>query len=407
MKYRDILQFDPITDVIQLDKLDRNDYREDIIKSFVYPDYFVETIIPEIVRNLKFGERNQKGIQIIGNYGTGKSHLMSLVSLIAENSAYLDKVTNKAAKDVMAPIAGKFKVHRFEMQTDQGLWKIVCFQIQRYLDELGVNYKFDPDSLKMYSEQLDEMMSAFEEKFPDKGLLIIIDELLAYFKGRASVGQLDQDLQVLQALGQQCAKGRFAFMFGVQEMIYQAKEFAFAAEMMLKVKDRYTDLTIRKEDVSFVVQHRLLRKSEQQKQAIRTHLEKFIGLFSDMHSHLQDYVELFPVHPAYFDNFQRIKLGRAQREVLKTLTRQFEKIADNDIPTDNPGLITYDQYWEQMMADTGLMAVPDFKTVSDTVILCGPSRVRLTAISPVRESRRFLPQKGLSMPAPLNSFRVT
>lgn len=367
MKYRDILQFDPITDVIQLDKLDRNDYREDIIKSFVYPDYFVETIIPEIVRNLKFGERNQKGIQIIGNYGTGKSHLMSLVSLIAENSAYLDKVTNKAAKDVMAHIAGKFKVHRFEMQTDQGLWKIVCFQIQRYLDELGVNYKFDPDSLKMYSEQLDEMMSAFEEKFPDKGLLIIIDELLAYFKGRASVGQLDQDLQVLQALGQQCAKGRFAFMFGVQEMIYQAKEFAFAAEMMLKVKDRYTDLTIRKEEVSFVVQHRLLRKSEQQKQAIRTHLEKFIGLFSDMHSHLQDYVELFPVHPAYFDNFQRIKLGRAQREVLKTLTRQFEKIADNDIPTDNPGLITYDQYWEQMMTDTGLMAVPDFKTVSDTV----------------------------------------
>lgn len=367
MKYRDILQFDPITDVIQLDKLDRSDYRDDIIKTFVYPDYFVDTIIPEIVRNLRFGERNQKGIQIIGNYGTGKSHLMSLVSLIAENESYLDKVTNEKAKMVLAPIAGKFKVHRFEMQTDRKLWDIVTFQIQRFLDALGVNYQFDPESLKMYSEQLDEMMVAFEETFPDKGLLIIIDELLAYLKGHAAVGQLNQDLQVLQALGQQCAKGRFAFMFGVQEMIYQSKEFAFAAEMMLKVKDRYTDLTIRKEDVSFVVQHRLLRKSEQQKKAIRTHLEKFIGLFSDMHSHLQDYVELFPVHPSYFDNFQRIKLGRAQREVLKTLTRQFEKIADQDIPNDNPGLITYDQYWEQMMADTGLMAVPDFKTVADTV----------------------------------------
>lgn len=367
MKYRDILQFEPITDVIQLDKLGSNDYRDDVIKTFVYPDYFIETIIPEIVKNLKFGEKNQKGIQIIGNYGTGKSHLMSLVSLIAEDSDYLEKVTNVKAKEVLAPISGKYKVHRFEMQTDRKLWDIVTFQIQRFLVELGVDYKFDPDSLKMYSEQLDEMMVAFEEKFPDKGLLVIIDELLAYLKGHAAVGQLNQDLQVLQALGQQCAKGRFAFMFGVQEMIYQSKEFAFAAEMMLKVKDRYTDLTIRKEDVSFVVQHRLLRKSEQQKKAIRTHLEKFISLFGDMHSHLQDYVELFPVHPAYFDNFQRIKLGRAQREVLKTLTKQFEKIADQDIPNDNPGLITYDQYWEQMMADTGLMAVPDFKTVSDTV----------------------------------------
>ena len=367
MKYRDILQFDPITDVIQLDKLESSDYRDDIIKSFVYPDYFVETIIPEIVRNLKFGERNKKGIQIIGNYGTGKSHLMSLVSLIAENSGYLDKVTNSKAKDILAPIAGKYMVHRFEMQTTRQLWDIVTFQLQRYLNDINVDYTFDPDSLKMYSEQLDEMMAAFEEKYPDKGMLIIIDELLAYLKGHAAQGQLNQDLQVLQALGQQCAKGRFAFMFGVQEMIYQSKEFAFAADMMLKVKDRYTDLTIRKEDVSFVVQNRLLKKSEQQKSAIRTHLEKFIPLFADMHSHLQDYVELFPVHPSYFDNFQRIKLGRAQREVLKTLTKQFEKIADLDIPTDNPGLITYDQYWEQMMADAGLMSVPDFKTVADTV----------------------------------------
>jgi len=367
MKYRDILQFEPITDVIQLDKLGSTDYREDIIKSFVYPDYFVETIIPEIVRNLKFGERNKKGVQIIGNYGTGKSHLMSLVSLIAENSGYLGKVTNEAAKNIMQPIAGKYKVHRFEMQTDRKLWDIVTFQIQRYLDEIGVDYQFDSDSLKMYSEQLDDMMVAFEEKFPDKGLLIIIDELLAYLKGHAAVGQLSQDLQVLQALGQQCAKGRFAFMFGVQEMIYQSREFAFAAEMMLKVKDRYIDVTIRKEDVSYVVQHRLLRKSEQQKAAIRTHLEKFTALFSDMHSHLQDYVELFPVHPSYFDNFQMIKLGRAQREVLKTLTKQFNKIKDLEIPNDHPGLITYDMYWEQMMTDTGLMAVPDFKTVSDVV----------------------------------------
>ena len=369
MKYRDILQFEPITDVIQLDKLGSNDYREDIIKSFVYPDYFVDTIIPEIVRNLKFGERNKKGVQIIGNYGTGKSHLMSLVSLIAENGDYLEKVTNEAAKSIMQPIAGKYKVHRFEMQTDRKLWDIITFQIQRYLDEIGVDYQFDADSLKMYSEQLDDMMVAFEEKFPDKGLLIIIDELLAYLKGHAAVGQLSQDLQVLQALGQQCSKGRFAFMFGVQEMIYQSKEFAFAADMMLKVKDRYSDLTIRKEDVSFVVQHRLLRKSEQQKSAIRTHLEKFTPLFSDMHSHLQDYVELFPVHPSYFDNFQMIKLGRAQREVLKTLTKQFDKIKDQEIPSDNPGLITYDTYWEQMMNDTGLMAVPDFKTVSDVVTI--------------------------------------
>lgn len=96
MKYRDILQFEPITDVIQLDKLGSDDYREDIIKSFVYPDYFVETIIPEIVKNLKFGERNRKGIQIIGNYGTGKSHLMSVISAIAKDADNLQYQIGRA-----------------------------------------------------------------------------------------------------------------------------------------------------------------------------------------------------------------------------------------------------------------------------------------------------------------------
>lgn len=60
MKYKDILQFEPITEVIQIDQLSKADYRKDIIRTFVYPQYFVETVIPQIVRNLKFGEREQK-----------------------------------------------------------------------------------------------------------------------------------------------------------------------------------------------------------------------------------------------------------------------------------------------------------------------------------------------------------
>ena len=84
MKYKDILHFEPITDVIQFDKLDDKSYQKDLVRTFVYPDYFLETIIPEIVKNMQFGGQNQKGIQIIGNYGTGKSHLMSLIQLVAE-----------------------------------------------------------------------------------------------------------------------------------------------------------------------------------------------------------------------------------------------------------------------------------------------------------------------------------
>lgn len=367
MKYNEILKFEPITDVIQFDLLDGEDYQKEVIRTFVYPDYYVDTIIPEIANQLIPGGRNQKGVQVIGNYGTGKSHLMSLISLVAQNADYLNLVTNEKTKETLEPIAGKFKVVRFELGTDKGLWDVVKYQIQNFLTSVGVDFTFDQNSLKMYREQLEDMLEVFEEKFPGQGILLVIDEMLSYLESRAASGDLAKDLPVLQALGQLCADSRFGFMFGVQEEIYKARAFQFVSNMMLKVRDRYVDVTIRKEEVAFVVQNRLLCKTPEQKAEIRRHLEPFMPLFSDIHAHLDDYVNLFPVHPSYFDNFQKIRLGRSQREILKTLSRQFAQIANDDVPTDNPGLITYDQYWEHMSHITSLMAIPEFKTVSDTV----------------------------------------
>lgn len=256
---------------------------------------------------------------------------------------------------------------RFELGSDKSLWSIVTYQLQEFLASLDVDFSFDQDSRKMYREQLEDMLAAFEEKFPEQGILLVIDEMLSYLQARSSIGYLAQDLPVLQALGQLCADSRFGFIFGVQEEVYKAKEFKFETEMLLKVKDRYVDVTIRKEEVAFVVQNRLLKKSPEQKAVIRRHLDKFLTLFSDIHSHLDEYVDLFPVHPSYFDNFQKIRIGRSQREILKTLSKQFAMIADNEIPSDNPGLITYDMYWDHMRQITTLMAVPEFKTVADIV----------------------------------------
>ena len=68
MKYLEILQFNPIVDVIQFNRLSERDYQLDALHNFVYPDYFLETILPEFVKNMVFGGHDQKGIQVIGSY---------------------------------------------------------------------------------------------------------------------------------------------------------------------------------------------------------------------------------------------------------------------------------------------------------------------------------------------------
>lgn len=366
MKYSELIHFEPITEVVKFSETHKSDYQKNLVKTFVFSETFKDHLIPLMVRNLDFTYSGESfGLQVVGNYGTGKSHLMSLVSLIAEHEQLIDLVQEEKPKKSLKAISGKFKVLRFELGGTESLWDFVTFKIERYFNELGINFSFDGHGAITYADKLKLMMAEFEDKFPDKGFLVVIDEMLAYLKGRSTPDKLNQDLQVLQALGQACDSSKFKFIFGVQEMIYHSSEFQFAADMLQKVNDRYKDIMITKEDVAFIVKNRLLSKNEHQKQKIKEHLDPFLSFFTDMHGRTQDYVELFPVHPTYFENFERIRIGKSQREILKTLSNQFTEILEQEVPTDNPGLLTYDKYWEDIQKSQDLMAIPDVRKVKE------------------------------------------
>lgn len=371
MKYKDLLNFEPITEVVKFSRTGESDYQQSLVKTFVFSNTFKDVLLPLMVRNIDFNHSGESfGLQVVGNYGTGKSHLMSLISILAEDASLLDLVNEEKAKKDLKPIAGKFKVLRFELGNTESLWEVITYRLEHYLKSIGVNFSFKGHGPKPYFDKLLLMMAEFEEKYPDKGLLVVIDEMLAYLKGRSAADKLNQDLAVLQALGQACDKSKFKFMFGVQEMIYQSPEFQFAAEMLQKVNDRYKDIMITKEDVAFIVKNRLLKKNEHQKNQVKQHLDPFLNLFTDMHGRTQDYIELFPVHPAYFENFEKIRIGKSQREVLKTLSHQFQSLLDKDVPRNNPGLLTYDRYWEDIQRSQDLMAIPDVrrvKEITDTI----------------------------------------
>ena len=371
MKYKDLIQFESVDEIIKFDKLDDDNYRDRLVKTFVCSNAFENFIIPRICRELDLDSTQEtRGIQVVGNYGTGKSHLMSLFSIIAEDAHYLEFLGNQKAKECLQKIAGRYKVVRFEISGTDPLWDMITYQIDKYLEEWGVDYSIYEDTRPVpYYDKLQKMLAAFEEAYPDKGFMFVIDEMLSYLQGHAQPHLLGNDLQVLQALGHMSDRTKFRMVFGVQELIYQATEFQFAAEMLSHVADRYTDLKIEKSDVQFIVQERLLRKNAHQQQAIKEHLQKFITFFPDLSHDLDTFVNLYPVHPSYFDNFQQIRVGKNQREVLKVLSRRFETMLDKDVPENEPGLICYDSYWEDMKRNTDLMAIPDVRKVEEITSL--------------------------------------
>jgi len=366
MKYGDLVQFDPIESVVQLRSADDAKAAVGLVGTYVISEAMSESLSSLALAQLQFEQpADNKGLLVVGNYGTGKSHLMSVISGIAENADLVQHLTNADVARAAGPIAGRFKVVRTEIgSTTMALREILVGEIEEHLSQLGIDFTF-PQSNEVPSNKraFEDMMSAFHVKFPDHGLLLVVDELLDYLRTRRDQ-ELILDLNFLREIGEVCRDLRFRFIAGVQEAIFDSPRFAFVADSIRRVKDRFEQVLIARRDVKFVVAERLLHKTSEQHAKIREYLTPFAKFYGNMNERMDEFVRLFPVHPDYIDTFERITAVE-KREVLKTLSQAMKKRLNDELPTDRPGLIAYDNYWITLRENPSFRAVPDIKAVID------------------------------------------
>src|SRR5271157_1571382 len=366
MKYRELVDFDPIETVIQLQEADSPEYARQLVQTFVISDGMAQQVTDLVFPNLQFLKpSDNKGILVVGNYGTGKSHLLSLVSSIAEQPGLVKVVKNKAVADGSRSVAGKFKVIRIEIPaTLKNLRDIICGRIEDFLSDEEISFSFPPfTQVTSNKDDLSAMMALFSEKYPDQGLLLVADELLDYLKSRKE-RDLILDLGFLREIGEVCKLIRFRFIAGLQESLFDNPKFQFVAESLRRVKARFEQLRIVREDVAYVVSERLLTKNDEQRAKIREHLQKFTPLYGGMAERLEEFVRLFPVHPTYLEVFEAISIAE-KREVLKTLSAEIKRRLDDNVPQYQAGLISYDSYWEFLQGNAVLRSVPEIREVID------------------------------------------
>lgn len=364
MRYRDLVQFDPIESVVQLHDANRESDAERLVSTYVISETMADRLVHIVFPQLQFQDPvDNKGLLIVGNYGTGKSHLMSVISAVAEHAALADKLRNAAARAAAAPIAGRFQVLRLEIgTTEMSLREAVVSRLAIFLDHIGVQFVF-PSAAEVinFKQVFEDMMVAFQARYPDQGLLVVVDELLDYLRTRRDQ-ELVRDLIILREMGEVARHSRFRFMAGVQEMLFENSRFSFAADSVRRVQDRFEQVFIARDDVKFVVAERLLHKTADQQVWARQHLSRFTRFYGSMNEQLDEFVRLFPVHPLFIDTFERVT-AIEKREVLKTLSRAMEQRLDDDVPPDEPGLITYDRYWKTLRENPSYRAIPDIGLV--------------------------------------------
>ena len=366
MKYAELIAFEPIDSIKVLTEADSADLARRDVSTFVISPQMRRMLVEQLLPHLRLdGSVDTKGVLVVANYGTGKTHLMSTISSVLERAELADDLRDDRVREAIDGIAGTFKVMRAEIgATNMGLRDIVCGELESGLKRLGVEFAFPPlEEVSNTKDSLVDMMAAFEKVEPERGLLFVLDELLDYLRSRRDA-QLIVDLAFLREVGEISRSTRFRFMAGIQEALFDNPRFAPASDAIRRVRDRFEQVRISREDVAYVVQERLLRKDAAQKAQIREHLERFTPAFEGMAERLEDFVALYPVHPSYLQTFERVTLVE-KRRVLSTLSHAMEALLDAQVPTEAPGLICYDSYRSELDDDASNRSIPEVALVLD------------------------------------------
>ena len=228
MRYADLINFNPIDSVIQLTAANDKSVAASLVKSYVMSDDMADKLNNNMLSQLRLDDVvDNKGVLLVGNYGTGKSHLMSVISAVALEADNLGCVQNKKFAEDAKSIAGRFEVLRIEIGASQmSLRNIILNKIKDDFENRGLSFSF-PDERDIVSNKdvLLNMLETFSTRYAEKGYLIVVDEFLDYLGGRNSL-DVRRDLGFMRELGEIIKSTRLRVVFGVQEKLFDNPNFS-------------------------------------------------------------------------------------------------------------------------------------------------------------------------------------
>ncbi len=358
MKYRDLFELHPIQSVIQLEWADDRAKALQLVRDFVVTpqlaDMLSRVALPQMSKRKGL---DGKGIFVVGHYGTGKSHVMSYLSALAEHADAPSHVRpGSIGSAALAEFAGTYLVQRCEIAASKmDLYGIVTGQLAALAKKAGVPFVFSAQhEIFNVKHEFARFLAAVQAKHPGKRVLLVIDELLHYLEVRNDQ-DLVLDFSILQALGEFSDGNDFLFIAGLQRSLFQNTRFNGIASELNRFRQRYADFVIDSQGVEQLVETYLFEKTGDQKARIREVLLAHKDLFENLGPRIDKFTALFPAHPDFLDEFEHVSVVE-RREILKVLSIEAQALLDLDFDPQRPALITSDRYWSHVAGDHGLDA---------------------------------------------------
>ena len=298
-----LFDFQQIKDVVDIDAdLDESDKRADVATSYVISES-LENQIVEFFNNLE--NPKHKANTVIGNYGSGKSHLIAFLISLVEDPSLADKLNNEAIKEAVKKLSRKFFSVHFELQAGQvGLKQWFYGKIKQQLKakydiEIPV---YDPQKDYDDKDNIKDILSIIKKKDPTIGLLVIIDEISDFLSSKQQQ-EMKADLQFLRVIGQVCQDQDLMFVGSMQEDVFTSNKFKNVASELGRIGERFQNIIIHKEDIKKVIANRIVSKNSEQRHNLEQKFIPYAEKIDDVSRNVDEYVDLFPLTPFLLELF--------------------------------------------------------------------------------------------------------
>ncbi|MFW6386686.1 MAG: DUF6079 family protein, partial [Bacillota bacterium] len=293
-RIRDLIEVPEVKTVIQMSDIEDPELRDFLTESFLLTDEVREVLL-SFFRGVVRGEG--KGYWLEGNFGSGKSHLLTVISLLLSRpeswQPILEQDNSGEFTDYYEKVSGEdyrtVNISLVEHSSGERLEEIVNDTLRRSLAS-ELPGREDYRRRDFYYGAIEEVLAA------SSGIVILIDELSEFLRSKPDGRSFNEDIRYLQFMGEFVAGRNCWLMATLQEAIEKTGEIT--QEIFGKIKDRYpVHFHLTGTHIREIVARRLIRKRAGARSEIEGLYEKYADSFSGWPVEREEFVRLYPVNP--------------------------------------------------------------------------------------------------------------
>lgn len=346
VKIRELINFNDLNDDIDIQSINDLEKAKTIVSSCIIPENLKSAIIG-VIRDLS--HHTHRAVQIIGGYGSGKTHIISWFMALLENNELVNMIPDEEIRaEVRQNLLRNYVLIKCKPKQMDVTLKNHFYTVLK--EQLSKDYKIELPELNV-SDQIDDslmigdILDIIKQNDHNTGLIVFIDDLSDYFDGKTRT-LVNNDIRFLDTLSNISQGCDFNFFFAARVPILSDFNFVDNPESYGSVSERYNLINISDMDISRVISEKVLNKDLIKRTEIDYFLTEYKKEYPGINENIAQYIDLFPVVPLavklmnempYFQNKGALVL--AHEKVMTMLDFEF------------PTFLTCDSLYDDILSD--------------------------------------------------------